>query len=99
MDESGLVPRSLEVVARTDPEHHFKGVVLSIVDVLLNLSQLHEVLVAPALAHIELALKLSREVASWVGLVDQSQAVLLAGCGHWSADELEEDCEVGIFVL
>ena len=83
-----MVSRSLEVVTRANFEHNLKGVVLSIVDILLNLGEFHEMLVAPALPNVELALKLSCEVASWVGLVDQSQTVLLAGCCYWPSDEL-----------
>lgn len=94
-----MVPGSLEVVARANLEHNFKSIVLSIVDILLNLSELHEVLVSPALSHVELALELSGEVSRRIGLVDQSKPVLLTSGRDWSADELKEDGKVGVFAL
>lgn len=99
MNEGSLVSCSLKVVSWTDLEHNFKGIVLSIVDVLLNLSELHEVFISPALSHIEFALELSGEVSGRIALVDQSKPVFLTSGGDWSAHELKEDGEITIFVF
>lgn len=84
-----LVTAVLRIIRRSHKELQCNGVI-SLIEVAFSVEQIDSIepIVAPALAHLEVACEFSHNLGSWVAMVDHLHPVLvLLGLGVWQALE------------